>query len=56
MAALFELPKTKSTQTIKEILDIMRKKNVDEFLINEIKEDGLGVDLFKEANESNGKV
>jgi len=34
----------------------MREKKVDEFLINEIKEDGLGVDLFKEAKESDGQV
>ena len=34
----------------------MRKKNVDEFLINELKEGGLGSDIYKEAMESRGQV
>jgi hypothetical protein len=32
----------------------MRGEAIDEFLINEIREGGLGSELYKEAAESNG--
>jgi hypothetical protein len=34
----------------------MKLNGIDEFLISEIKEDGLGSDLYKEAEGSNGDV
>lgn len=37
-------------------IEAMRGKNMDEFLINELKADGLGADIFKEKEEQNGQV
>jgi hypothetical protein len=34
----------------------MRKLGIDEFLVKEIREGGLGSELYKEAAESNGNV
>ncbi len=34
----------------------MRQQGVDEFLIGELREDGLGSDLYNEAQESGGQV
>jgi len=45
---------TKSSITLAECAEIMRRKNIENFLISEIKEDGLGVDLCREAKETEG--
>jgi len=37
-----------------QCVDAMRKNGVDELLVEEIKEDGYGSDLFKEAHEMKG--
>lgn len=34
----------------------MKRKGVDEFLISELREGGLGSDLFNEAKEQRGQV
>lgn len=52
----FEIPSTKQTLTLTEATFFMRNKGINEFLINEIKQDGLGADIFKEAQESDGHI
>lgn len=52
----YELPVNTTAITLPACAEIMRKSGVDEFLVNEIKEGGLGSDLFKEAAESRGYV
>lgn len=42
--------------SLKELCDIMKKQEMDPFLISEIRADGLGNDLVKEATEMKGLV
>ena len=42
--------------TLSNVAECMRKKQVNEFLIQELKKNGLGNDLFKEAEGNQGFV
>ena len=37
-------------------IQLMRRQGVDEFLVGELREDGLGADLYNEAKEQKGMV
>lgn len=52
----YGIPKEKEFITFQEMQFHMRENKVNEFLVNEIREGGLGNDLFKEALNAKGLV
>jgi hypothetical protein len=52
----YGIPSEKESITLEEVISFMKSNNVNGFLISEVKEGGLGEDLFKESNTNKGMV